>query len=635
MSDDVTRVLLVEDDPADALLHKTLLKDVGFRSEVVHAVDLASALAYMADRNFDVVLMDLNLPDSDGLHTVERVVQAQPSSPVILLTALRDEQLALTCLQTGAQDYLEKGQIDGQALVRSIRYARQRKDIEIALQRSEAEFRGLFENATIGILRSDRSGRLIDANTALVRMLGYETKEELLDLDVVEAVFVDATDLGASLREDGSGVDLHLAQTSMKRCDGELITVRLNGRMVQPSDGSTGFSEIMVEDITEGISLEDRLRQAEKMQVLGQLGGGVAHEINNILAVILANTGMVLSGLSGDDHIHRPALVGVQRVARRGAELVKHLLGFSRKQRLDLKDHSLKELVQSWFPMLRPLMPENVNIEFEGGETMGCVRVDSGAVQQILINLVTNARDAMPDGGTISISIDEEVIDRETPALSDLLSPGTYHCLRVADNGSGMDADTVTKIFEPFYTTKQIGQGTGIGLSGVYGLIKQQEGHVRVESTVGTGSVFEVRFPVSNRDVADEVPAPDSLPEKGAGQTILVAEDEPELRSTVERVLVASGYEVVVAEDGEAALNLYRELGSEVHLILSDVMMPVMTGPELYRMIHDETDTPPRFVFMSGYLDADFRGGSTLPEGVCLLEKPWEIPDLLSTIAGG
>jgi two-component system, cell cycle sensor histidine kinase and response regulator CckA len=381
-------------------------------------------------------------------------------------------------------------------------------------------------------------------------------------------------------------------------------------------------------EISERRWLESQLRQAQKLEIVGQLAGGIAHDFNNILAVILANTEMLRSSLPFD----RPDLIDsvdkIRAAASGGAGMVRGLLTFSRRADLTVTALDLREVVANTGQMVRALLPDDVEIKIVVPPAACPVRGDAAALQQLLLNLVTNARDAMPSGGTLIIEAMQHPTDQSFPESVPWVNAEAFYCVAVSDTGVGMDQTTVEKIFEPFFTTKAPGAGTGLGMAMVYGIAKQHGGFVHVYSELGAGTSVKLYLPKSAEGaVAATVATGETAPHPGGGETILLVEDRDELRGTTRRVLERLGYTVVEAVDGEDALAKQRAHAGAIDLVLSDVLMPKLTGPALFRAVR-ETDPGMRFLFTSGYSENDIAMRSLLDPGVPFVAKPWAIADL-------
>ncbi len=380
-------------------------------------------------------------------------------------------------------------------------------------------------------------------------------------------------------------------------------------------------------EIAERRWLEAQLRQAQKLETVGQLAGGIAHDFNNILAVVLANTELLAAAIPPDREDLRTSVEKIQAAARGGASMVRGLLGFSRRADLSFVILDLRETVAELGQMVRPILAEDVEIHITAPPTPCPVRADGGALHQILLNLVTNARDAMPTGGALKIAVADAPADGSFPEAVPWVDPEGYYCVSVSDTGTGMDQETAERIFEPFFTTKPPGAGTGLGMAMVYGLTKQHGGFVHVYSEPGAGTTVKVYLPRSPEAAPAEATATAAVAEPlGGSETILLAEDKAELRATTRRVLERLGYSVIEAVDGEDALAKLRA-PRRVDLILSDIAMPKLNGPMLFKAVRG-VDPTARFLFTSGYTESDIEQRSLLAPGVPFVAKPWTIAEL-------
>jgi signal transduction histidine kinase/ActR/RegA family two-component response regulator len=375
--------------------------------------------------------------------------------------------------------------------------------------------------------------------------------------------------------------------------------------------------------------LEAQLRQAQKLETVGQLAGGIAHDFNNILAVILANTEMLRSSLPADRPDLSDSLDKIRSAAAGGANMVRGLLSFSRRADLNFTTLDLREVVASLGQMVRPLLPDDVELRIVVPPAACPSRGDAGALQQLLLNLVTNARDAMPSGGTLVIEAMQGPIDQSFPESVPWVNADAFYCVAVSDTGVGMDEATVERIFEPFFTTKAPGVGTGLGMAMVYGIAKQHGGFVHVYSELGHGTAVKVYLPKSPEIAARAVgeAEPETGAPRGGGETILLVEDREELRGTTRRVLERLGYTVIEAVDGEDGLAKYGAERGRIDLVLSDMLMPKLNGLGLFRAVR-EMDPGVRFLFTSGYSERDIALRSLLDPGVPFVAKPWAIADL-------
>jgi len=387
----------------------------------------------------------------------------------------------------------------------------------------------------------------------------------------------------------------------------------------------------MAEDITERRALEEQLRQSQKIEALGQLTGGIAHDFNNLLTIILAN-GELVSRALGPEHDEQADLRDLIAAALRGRVMIRDLLGFARRSSLDLEILDLNDVVSTLSGMLRRIVPADIEIVVVRDEATPEFRADLHAVEQVVFNLATNARDAMPGGGVLRIETRRGVPTEEQRAAAGADSASLWACLAVEDTGVGMDEATRRRVFEPFFTTKSRGKGTGLGMATVFGLIKQHGGVIDVDSIPGRGTRVRIYFPA----VAAPAPAEDDGLEggravRGGNETILVVEDETDLRRVAKRILEQAGYHVLTAADGHDALEVLRRPPGPIHLVLSDLVMPRLGGRGLFDAARRDGNTTP-FLFASGYSPGDDRG--TLPPelGVPLLYKPWTHDDVLTRV---
>ncbi len=503
----------------------------------------------------------------------------------------------------------------------------ERRRAEEALRRSEESHRALVQHAAYAIYRSSVDGRFLTVNPALIRMLGYGSEQELLAIDLGTEVYADPQERPRILSRFDAGDVVEGVEVAWKRRDGTRILVRLSGRAVRRADGKIECFETIAEDVTERRALEDQLRQSQKMEAVGQLTGGIAHDFNNLLTIILANAQLLGKALPPDHADAQADLRDVMAAALRGRVMVKELLGFARRTSLDLQPVPLDALIGDLSGFLRRILPADVEIVICGADVPD-VRADVHATEQILFNLATNARDAMPEGGVLRIETSRVQLSEEQRQASGAHRVGDHVCLTVGDTGIGMDPETQAHIFEPFFTTKPAGKGTGLGLATVYGLVKQHSGGIEVDSEPGKGTRFRIYFPVADQaEVAPRAPG-DEVAARGGRETILLVEDDDQLRRSAKRILEEAGYQVVSAADGLEGLEALRQ-AEGVRLVLSDLVMPRLGGRALYDAARREGHTIP-FLFASGYSDPDRAG--TLDPSIPLLHKPWTGPDLLRRV---
>ncbi len=496
---------------------------------------------------------------------------------------------------------------------------------EQALRRSEARYRSLVQSSVYGIYRSSLEGRFLDVNPALITMLGYESAEEILQLDPENEVFAHAEEHTRLIEEFRRTGRLDGIEVKWKRKDSSSVTVRISGRAVSSADEPADVLEAIAEDVTDRRVLEDQFRQAQKMEAVGRLAGGVAHDFNNLLMVISGYAEVILASLDAHHPLHEKGRA-IQQAADRATTLTRQLLAFSRKQLLELKVIDVNAVVQDMERLLRPLIGENVEFDAQLSPEAAHTRADAGQLEQILMNLVVNAKDAMPNGGKLTMQTQNIVVDENHRRGQTFIRPGQYVMLSVSDTGMGMDKETQSRIFEPFFTTKEKGKGTGLGLSTVYGIVKQSGGYVLVQSEEGRGTKFHIYLP--RVEGTAEKHAPQSTPVVlGGSETVLLVEDEESVRQLVRDTLTAKGYRVVEAENGEAGLAAAAQHQGKIDLVITDVVMPGIGGRELIKQLA-ELRPETKVLYLSGYTEDAIISEGTIERDAAFLQKPFTLKSL-------
>ncbi|UCG85863.1 MAG: PAS domain S-box protein [Gemmatimonadota bacterium] len=591
--------------------------------------EFTELFGYTVDEALGHSVDDLLAPGSLNAEATEITKRAAGGSRVSVETVRRTKGGRLVNVSIlGAPINTMDGQVAVYGIYRDIS---ERKRAEQALLESEAKYRGLVEKATHGIYRSSWDGRFLMVNPALVRMLGYDSADELLSLHIGRDVYLNPTEREHTIEKYKSVGRIDGVEVDWKRKDGTPISVSLSGRPVHGDDGNLKYFEMIAEDVTERRMLEAQLRQVHKMEAIGRLTGGIAHDFNNLLTVISANAEIVARSLPEELAELRSDVSDLQTAAQRGSALIKKLLGFGRRAMLDLQVVDLSKLVADTATMVRRLVSEDIEIDMVVGGQVSNIKADPVAVGQILLNLVTNARDAMPDGGVLRIGVADTWISEGFSSTHPGSTPGPYVCVTVADTGVGMSSETKEHIFEPFFTNKPHGVGTGLGMAMVYGLVKQLSGYVDVSSEPAAGTVVKLYFPRYEAPApAEEVPSAGGLT-PGGNETILVVEDEDAIRRTIKRALEGRGYKVLLAADGEQALGLFLESEGEIDLVISDLIMPKMGGHQLYEVLRSQGKRVP-FLFTSGYSTTEANTGEFINASVPVLHKPWTLGDLFSRV---
>jgi len=495
-----------------------------------------------------------------------------------------------------------------------------------ALRISEEQYRALFESNLAGVFRARRDGTLLDCNEAYARLYGFQRKEILQAKGWLP--WPSAEDRAARMKQLERGPVTN-AETEMRRKDGSRLWVLENVALRTGPEGEETI-EGTVLDLTDRRSLEQQLFQAQKMEAIGRLAGGVAHDFNNLLSVILGYSDMLVDELAADK-TNRARAEGIRGAGERAAALTRQLLAFSRQQVLEPRVLDLRRSVLEMQTLLRRLIGENIELRFAPQVESGLVKADPSQVEQVLMNLAVNARDAMPTGGRLTIEIDAVAIAPPQAKRLGEIAPGKYIRLSLSDTGHGMDAETQARIFEPFYTTKEKGKGTGLGLATVFGIVKQSGGHVLVQSTPGQGTTFQIYLPEVDESPANESSRSDDAVLTGGSETILLVEDETSLRELTTEFLLFGGYVVRAARNGEEALEWASLNADPLQLLLTDVVLPGMSGRALAENLSAQRPSL-KVMYVSGYTDETIGDHGVLNTGLSFLQKPFTREELLRKV---
>jgi PAS domain S-box-containing protein len=517
----------------------------------------------------------------------------------------------------------------GATLRKRVRTQTERIRVEMERQAAlERRYAELFENANDIVFAHDLDGRVLSMNAAGARALGLQ-REDCASLDIFQLVVPEQHALvrEAIARTASGGVVSPFEQQWTVR-DGRRLALEVSARPVN-RDGAVVSIEAIARDVTDRKQLEEQLRQAQKMEAVGRLAGGVAHDFNNLLGVI-TGYGELLRRQISDEQAHG-RLDQIMNAADRAARLTRQLLAFSRKQVMQPRVLDLNAVVGDVEKMLQRVVGEDVAIETVAGAGLGAVKADPGQIEQVIMNLVINARDAMPHGGRLTIETANAELDETYAATHPSARPGRYVVLAVSDTGVGMDAETQRHIFEPFFTTKPMDKGTGLGLATVYGIVKQSGGSIWVYSEVGRGTTFKIYLPRVDEPVAARRHAATAAPVPRGSEVVLVVEDEDDLRKLVREILENAGYAVLEARHGAEALRLAEQHTGEIALVVTDVVMPGMSGPELVERL-GRVRPASKVLYMSGYPDGAISRGGVLEAGAPLIEKPFTSHGLASRL---
>ncbi len=536
--------------------------------------------------------------------------------------------LRFTLRQLGGA--LEKSRITADGLTREIG---ERTRAESALTASMQTIRALFESMPDGIVVMDAGGRITDCNAASARMFEVDARGEVVGRNIIDFVVSDDRSraqqkLVQLMREGPNGRSLRLRVQGTR---GRSFDAFVNGSLHLDAEGMMQGLVISVRDITDMLRLESQLRQAQKMEAVGQLAGGVAHDFNNLLLGIQGYTDLALHSMEAA-HAAREPLEQVLKASERAGAIVRQLLAFSRRETPSPVVLRLNDVIEGFLKMLGRLIGEHVTVRLDLAADLGNVVADPGQVEQVLVNLCLNSRDAMPDGGTITIETENATLDAAFAATHPGARPGQFVCLRVTDEGEGMSADAMAHLFEPFFTTKRPGRGTGMGLATVYSIVTRHGALIDCASAPGRGTRFCLYFP--RTDASPVQAAPDGIPREAdtGTETLLVVEDDEMVRSLAQRILCDAGYTVLPACGGEEALELFRRRGADVALALIDVVMPGMNGRLVAQALHEMQPSLP-ILFSSGY-DFHMLDDASFPSGprAEIIHKPYRARDLLRRV---
>ncbi len=599
----VIKVLVVDDDEDDFIIARDLFDEIDRdRYFIEWADNYDEGLKVMSQCRHDVFLVDYRLGGASGLDLLREAQSGGCNAPIILLTGQGEHEIDTEAMRAGAEDFLVKGQITAKALERSVRYAIERKASEQEIQKLAA-----FPRCNPSpVLEFDQSGAMTYWNEAaqeLAASLGKDSLASILPPDMQELV--------SDCLLTGVTRNVHTSLDS-----------RTFSWKFVPIPASRVVHAYATE-ITERLNLEAQLRHSVKMDAVGQLAAGVAHDFNNILTVIQGHANLMLV----DPHLDPDSEKALQQIcssAERASNLIRQLLMFSSKQVMQPRFLDLNEVINNVMRMLQRVLGEHISLKCQNAPQLPPIYADIGMMEQVLLNLVINARDAMPRGGTLTISTAEECFGPDIQADNPKARPGHFVRLSVRDTGTGIAPAIINRIFEPFFTTKEVGKGTGLGLATVYGILKQHEGWIDVESQLNVGTTFNLYYPCAVKTVEKSAKesASGSVVRKGT-ETILVVEDEPALRDLVVNILTLYGYGVYSAASGPEALQLWNKHRDEIAMLLTDMVMPEgMTGRELAeKLLQDNPKL--KVIYTSGYSPGMAGKDIAMLDGFNFLPKPY------------
>jgi hypothetical protein len=631
------RVLVVEDSDADCDLLLAHLARAGYdvTHERVQTADaMESALARAA---WDVVLSDYSMPTFSAVEALSTLQRAALDIPFIIVSGTIGEETAVHALKSGANDFLTKQQLSrlSPAIDRELREAVRRgtlRTTETALTETKERMRFALEASGVGIFEIDLvSGRAVWSDVQ-ERLHGVPTGGFDGDFEAVfEAIHPDDRQRVRSeiAQAVDDRTDFHVEYRATWP-DGSVHWIAGLGRASYGEAGEAVRVAGISVDITGRKQLEQQVRQAQKMEAVGNLAGGIAHDFNNLLTVI-SGYSELLAERWRSDVAATEDLAEVQRATSSAAALTRQLLAYSRKQVLSPQVVDLNDILARSEKMLRRLIEANVRFDFRLGEAVPRVNVDPNQIEQVVLNLAVNARDAMPDGGVLTFETAEVWLDEDYVRAHAGVRAGTHVMLTISDTGSGIAPDVQARLFEPFFTTKPVGKGTGLGLAMVYGIVKQSGGHIWVYSELGSGTTFRIHFPVAHEPLS--APGPSKAPPRDltGTETVLIVEDNASLRVLSERILRRYGYTVLVAADAAEARRVCTEQAGRIHLVLTDVVMPGGGGRAIGEWLLQHLPKT-KLIYMSGYTDHVRYG--ILDRGAPFLPKPFTPDDLLRKVRG-
>ena len=617
------KVLLIEDNPGDARLLQELLKEVTSVQFYIEQADcLSQGLQSLIEQTFDVILLDLSLPDSQDLETFVKLHRQAMAVPIVVVTGLDDETLAVRAVQMGAQDYLVKGKVSSDLLARSIRYAIERKRTEQQIREQAA----LLNIATDAILVRDLQSKILFWNQGAERLYGWKA-EEALGQDASKLLYKsDSSQFQKAYRcliAEGEWY----GEIDQVTKAGKAVLVASRWTLMRDEDAKPKSILVVSTDITEKKQLEAQFLRIQRMESIGTLASGIAHDLNNILTPILATAQLLKIRLVQEDERTQRMLEIVEVNTKRGAALIKQVLSFARgvegKQTILQIKHLIREIQQ----IAEETFPRSIEVYNYTSPNLWTITGNVTQLHQVLMNLCVNARDAMPNGGKLSISAENFVVDENYARMNLDAKVGSYIVVTLTDTGTGIPAEMVDRIFEPFFTTKEVGKGTGLGLSTVIGIVKSHGGFINVTSVMGEGTEFKVFLPAAKNseifeEQAIEIPT-------GQGELVLIVDDEAAICEASRTLLETYSYRVLTATNGIEAIGLYVQHQHDISVVIVDLMMPMMDGTTMIRTLQ-EINSKVKIIAVSGLAPSKQILAETPTQ--IFLSKPYSPQDFLRAV---
>jgi len=620
------RALYVEDSPRDAKLYSKQLEKAGFEVEADIVTTLDDFVRALRSTCYDVILADQGLPGWSGTAALEALQREGMEIPFIFVSGSVVDEVAVECVKRGATDYVLKDRLArlSHAVERALSEKAAREERRKA-ERSRDLLASLVESSDEAIIAMTLDGAILTWNRGAAGIYGYTVEE--IEGKPLSLLFAPnrAEELYSALLTLQRGESTARYESLGVKKDGSVIDVAVTISSIRPQSDDLAGASAIIRDITSYKRLQAELFFAQKMEAVGRLAAGVAHDFNNLLTVVTGYSSLTLAKLNERD----PLFSGIEQVRKAGeraSALTQQLLAFSRKQLLQPQVIDLNDRVRDMDRMLRRLIGEDINLVTVLEPSLGKIKADPGQMEQVIMNLAVNARDAMPTGGKLTIETSNVDLEETLTRRHITIRPGAYVLLAITDSGSGMDAETEARIFEPFFTTKGEG-GTGLGLSTVYGIVEQSGGAVLVYSEISHGTSFKIYLPTVD-DVTIKVQAAPSQGAPRGSETVLVVEDEDAVRSLVCEILEEQGYNVLNARNGAEALAACHQRAGIIDLVITDVVMPSMSGSELatrLRPLHPQL----KLIFMSGYTDNAIIHHGVLSADMAFLNKPFT-PQMLA-----